>query len=115
MSKYEPLWKYIKDNNKMCYKLTYDEIKNILGFEIEHSFLTYKNELIESFDNVNVGDKYTLVITDANGNENLYYINVVTTSIMTSILYYFTIILIILVPIILIVLVIRKKIKGGNK
>lgn len=74
-----------------------------------------KNELIESFYNVNVGDKYTLVITDANGNENLYYINVVTASIMTSILYYFTIILIILVPIILIVLVIKKKTKGGNK
>lgn len=27
------------------YKLTYDEIKNILGFEIDHSFLKYKKEL----------------------------------------------------------------------
>ena len=81
-------------------------------FVIINTLYNDKNELIESFDNVNVGDKYTLVITDANGNENLYYINVVTASIMTSILYYFTIILIILVPIILIVLVIKKKIKG---
>lgn len=32
MSKYEPLWSYIKDNKKEEYKLTYDEIKNILGF-----------------------------------------------------------------------------------
>ena len=45
MSKYEPLWKYIKDNKKENYKLTYEEIKNILGFEIDHSFLKYKNEL----------------------------------------------------------------------
>lgn len=47
MSKYEPLWKYIKDNKKENYKLTYEEIKNILGFEIDHSFLTYKKELKE--------------------------------------------------------------------
>lgn len=42
MSKYEPLWDYIKDNNKDSYKLTYKEIENILGFPIDHSFLTYK-------------------------------------------------------------------------
>ena len=47
MSEYEPLWKYIKDNKKENYKLTYEEIKNILGFEIDHSFLTYKKELKE--------------------------------------------------------------------
>ncbi len=46
MSKYEPLWNYIKNNNKDSYKLTYDEIENILGFPIDHSFLTYKKELI---------------------------------------------------------------------
>ena len=46
MSKYEPLWKFIKENQKDSYKLTYEEIKNILGFEIDHSFLTYKKELI---------------------------------------------------------------------
>ncbi len=44
MSKYEPLWKYLKDNNKESYKLSYEEIKNIIGFEINHSFLTYKKE-----------------------------------------------------------------------
>ena len=46
MSKYEPLWKYIKDNNKDLYILSYEEIKNILGFNIDHSFLTFKKELI---------------------------------------------------------------------
>ncbi|MCI8352221.1 MAG: hypothetical protein HFJ58_01120 [Clostridia bacterium] len=44
MSKYDPLWKYLKDNNKESYKLAYEEIKNILGFCIDHSFLTYKKE-----------------------------------------------------------------------
>ena len=37
MSKYDPLWKFIKENQKDSYKLTYEEIKNILGFEIDHS------------------------------------------------------------------------------
>lgn len=45
MSKYDPLWNYLKKNNEKHYKLTYDEIKNILGFEIDHSFLEYKKEL----------------------------------------------------------------------
>ena len=47
MSKYEPLWKYIKDNNKEEYKLSFEEIKNIVGFDLDHSFLTYKKELLE--------------------------------------------------------------------
>ncbi len=47
MSKYEPLWNYIKENNREEYKLSYEDVKNILGFEIDHSFLIYKKELIE--------------------------------------------------------------------
>lgn len=47
MSKYEPLWKYLQKHNKDKYKLTYEQIKSILGFEIDHSFLTYKKELKE--------------------------------------------------------------------
>lgn len=47
MSKYEPLWKYLKKNNKENYKLSYEEIKNIIGFKIDHSFLTYKKEAKE--------------------------------------------------------------------
>ena len=45
MSKYDKLWKYVKDHNKEKYELNFDEIKDILGFEIDHSFLKYKNEL----------------------------------------------------------------------
>ena len=44
MSKYTPLWEYLKANKKENYKLTYEEIKSILGFNIDHSFLTYKKE-----------------------------------------------------------------------
>ena len=47
MSKYELLWKYLKDKHKENYKLSYEEIKNIIGFEIDHSFLTYKKEAKE--------------------------------------------------------------------
>lgn len=45
MSKYNPLWEYIKDNGNDDYKLSFDEIRSVLGFEIDHSFLTYKKEL----------------------------------------------------------------------
>ena len=39
MSKYEPLWNYLKNNNKDNYKLSYEKIINILGFRIDLSFL----------------------------------------------------------------------------
>lgn len=47
MSKYQPLWEYIREKNKDSYKLSYEMVRNILGFEIDHSFLTYKKELEE--------------------------------------------------------------------
>ena len=43
MSKYEPLWNYIKDND--VEKLGFKEIEEILSFKIDHSFLKYKKEL----------------------------------------------------------------------
>lgn len=47
MSKYNLLWEYIKNSNRDVIKLSYDDIKSILGFDINHSFLTYKKELKE--------------------------------------------------------------------
>ncbi len=44
MSKYNPLWEYLKAHNEENYKLSYEEIKDILSFDIDHSFLTYKKE-----------------------------------------------------------------------
>ncbi|MCX7657964.1 MAG: hypothetical protein N2Z57_04715 [Oscillospiraceae bacterium] len=47
MSKYEPLWEYIQANGSDSFKLTFAEIERIEGFSIDHSFLTYKKELLE--------------------------------------------------------------------
>ncbi len=39
MSKYEPLWKYVSQFESESFKLTFDEIQNIAGVPIDHSFL----------------------------------------------------------------------------
>ena len=46
MSKYEPLWNWIKKNGTNRFKLTFDEIEKIAGFPIDHSLLNYKKELL---------------------------------------------------------------------
>lgn len=43
MSKYEPLWVYISKTS--VNRLSFEDIKNVLGFDIDHSFLTYKKTL----------------------------------------------------------------------
>lgn len=47
MSKYLKLWEFIQEKNLDEIILDYDEIKNIIGFSIDHSFLKYKKELLE--------------------------------------------------------------------
>ena len=47
MSKYDPLWKWINKNKTNDFKLTYAEIENIVGVPIDHSFLTFKKELLQ--------------------------------------------------------------------
>ena len=44
MSKYQPLWEYVARTNVYPLKLSFDDIFSILGFSINHSFLTYKKE-----------------------------------------------------------------------
>lgn len=46
MSKYEKLWEYIAENGTKKFRMTFSEIESILGFSIDHSFLTFKKELI---------------------------------------------------------------------
>lgn len=46
MSKYEPLWEYIKHTNENTLKMSFEEIKNVTGNAIDHSFLSYKKELL---------------------------------------------------------------------
>lgn len=47
MSKYNALWEYVRENGSQSIKLTFEEIQNIAGIQIDHSFLKYKKELTE--------------------------------------------------------------------
>ena len=55
MSKYEKLWEYISSTFSCkevdAFELTFKQIKDILSFNINHSFLKYKKELL-SFGHV---------------------------------------------------------------
>jgi hypothetical protein len=46
MSKYNPLWEFVQKEGKSQMKLSFDEIREILGLDIDHSFLNFKKELI---------------------------------------------------------------------
>ncbi len=47
MGKYNSLWEYVQKNGTNSFKLTFEEIQNIAGIPIDHSFLKYKKELTE--------------------------------------------------------------------
>lgn len=47
MSKYDPLWKYIRERGESRLCLTFDEIGAIAGTPLDHSFLNCKKELVE--------------------------------------------------------------------
>ncbi|MEH2951262.1 hypothetical protein AALD22_17855 [Lachnospiraceae bacterium 56-18] len=47
MSKYNALWEYVQKSGKESFRLTFEEIQNIAGIPIDHSFLKYKKELAE--------------------------------------------------------------------
>ncbi|MEE1465441.1 MAG: hypothetical protein UF734_07375 [Clostridium sp.] len=47
MSKYDSLWEYIQKNGNQSIQLTFDEIADIAGIAIDHSFLKYKKELMK--------------------------------------------------------------------
>ena len=46
MSRYDPLWKYVQDEGSQSLKLSFDQIRDIIGTDLDHSFLKYKKELI---------------------------------------------------------------------
>jgi len=45
MSKYGALWEYVSEKNEDKLTVSFEDINNICGFSIDHSFLTYKKEL----------------------------------------------------------------------
>jgi hypothetical protein len=65
MSKYDPLWKYVKENNKDEYKLSFEEVKKIVGFEFDHAFLTFKKELLDygyEFKKLSLKEKWVMIV-----------------------------------------------------
>ena len=46
MSKYNSLWEYVQKDERRSFKLTFEEVQNIIGIPIDHSFLKYKKELL---------------------------------------------------------------------
>ena len=46
MSKYNAVWDYVVSRGESRLLLTFEEIHQLAGIEIDHSFLTYKKELI---------------------------------------------------------------------
>ena len=47
MSKYNALWEYVKNSGAQSLRLTFDEIQNIAGVPIGHSFMNFKKELAD--------------------------------------------------------------------
>ena len=65
MSKYEPLWKYVKENKKDEYKLSFEEVKQIVGFDFDHAFLTFKKELLDygyEFKKLSLKEKWVWIV-----------------------------------------------------
>lgn len=46
MSKYKALWEYVANSGTYPLILSFDKICDILGFPIDHSFLTFKKETV---------------------------------------------------------------------
>lgn len=46
MSKYDALWQYISETDKDTLTLSFEEIAEISGVQIDHSFLRFKKELM---------------------------------------------------------------------
>ena len=47
MSKYDALWAYVQKDGSPTLKLTFEQIQEIAGIPIDHSFLQYKKELTD--------------------------------------------------------------------
>ena len=46
MSKYDALWDYVQKTGEPKIQLSFDEIHQIAGVALDHSFLNYKKELL---------------------------------------------------------------------
>ena len=46
MSKYDALWAYVSNSGQQTLTMTFEQIAEVAGFAVDHSFLTYKKELV---------------------------------------------------------------------
>ena len=44
MSKYQPLWQFVAENERL--EITFEKAQKVLGFALDHSFLSFKKELL---------------------------------------------------------------------
>lgn len=67
MSKYQTLWKCVQSIGSFPLELSFDEIEKIIGFSIDHSFITNKKEAEEyGFTVRKISKKEKFVVFDKN-------------------------------------------------
>ena len=72
MSKYIPLWEYVKIVENFPLELTIGEIEGVLGFPLDHSFLNAKKETAEyGFTVGKISMKKRTVVFDKKGEAPL--------------------------------------------
>ncbi len=47
VSKYDPLWDLVGQSDAESLQLSFQQVNDVLGFAIDHSFLTFKKELLD--------------------------------------------------------------------
>lgn len=47
MSKYRPLWEYVERLDTYPLEMSFDDISAVLGFRIDHAFLSFKKETVD--------------------------------------------------------------------
>lgn len=73
MSKYLPLWDFVSISKNFPLKMSFEDIKNVLGFEIDHSFLKYKKELeLFGYKVLKISLKEKFIVFDESEKESCY-------------------------------------------
>lgn len=104
---------YFDENNKGTVDILKDEHTFDYSYKLSDNNASLKiynqnNELINSFNNVNIGDTYKLLIIDKDGNINEYYFEVKEISTIINIIAYIITFIIMALPIFIIVKVINR-------
>lgn len=104
---------YFDKNNKGTVDILKDEHTFDYSYKLSDNNASLKiynqnNELVNSFNNVNIGDTYKLLIIDKDGNINEYYFEVKEISTIINIIAYIITFIIMALPIFIIVSIIKR-------